>query len=84
MVLTDIYAPTKNYQGDQILILAELREQLLNFLDKIILGGDVNTCMDPSIDNKQGCIQESRSNYDRKYVIFQTSTSQYPVVHLAK
>ena len=40
VVLANIYAPTKNNEGDQILFLAELRQQLLNFLGKkIILGG---------------------------------------------
>ena len=33
-VLANIYAPTKNNQGDQILFLTELREQLLSFLGK--------------------------------------------------
>ena len=34
VVLANIYAPTKNNQGDQIQFLAELREQLLSFLGK--------------------------------------------------
>ena len=68
VVLANIYAPTKNNQGDQILFLAELREQLLSFLGKkIILGGDFNTYMDPLID-KQGGFQETQSNYARKLI----------------
>ena len=66
--MANLYATTKNNQGDQILFLAELREQLLNFLgEKNILGGDFNTCMDPSPDKKGG-FQETQNNYARKLI----------------
>ena len=43
VVLANIYAPTKNNQGDKILFLAELREPLLNFLGKKLYLGETLT-----------------------------------------
>ena len=54
-VLINFYAPTKNFEGEQVGYIDKLRSLLENKQDKnIILGGDFNTVLNPEIDKKGG------------------------------
>ena len=55
LIIINIYAPTKDQQELQLEFLSFVHDRLLEFSDKnILLGGDFNTCLDPTIDKKGG------------------------------
>jgi len=54
-VLVNIYAPTKDDINGQLKFFDFVTEKLSEYVDQnIIIGGDYNTCLDPSKD-KLGC-----------------------------
>jgi len=65
IVFINVYAPTKDKENEQIALLNFLHELLQDYIDKnIIIGGDFNVCLDPTIDKKGG-IHESMSVYSK-------------------
>ena len=61
--LLNVYAPTKDHTTDQNEFSSQLLEMLLKYSDKnIIVGGDLNTVLDPNIDKCGGKV-EKLSNY---------------------
>jgi hypothetical protein len=63
MTIGNIYAPTKDHEAEQITFIDYVRDSIFEFGDKnIVLGGDFNVCLNPSID-KCGGSNESKSAY---------------------
>jgi len=62
-VFVNIYAPTKDKKDQQDIFIAFLKEKLEVYIDSnIIIGGDFNTCLNPTID-KDGGLKENVSDY---------------------
>jgi len=54
-ILVNIYAPTKDKEGEQINFLTYIENILQDYSDRnIIIGGDLNTCLDPLCDKSGG------------------------------
>ena len=52
-VIVNVYTPTKNMPQEQMNFLSNLRDVLYNYSDKaLIIGGDFNACLDPTLDKK--------------------------------
>ena len=63
MVLANVYAPTKDHEDEQLLLLESIREQFLNFIDRnLVIAGDFNVCLDPNMD-KRGGLKIPKSKY---------------------
>ena len=61
-VMTNIYAPTKDHPTDQYAFFEFLADKLfLHCHENLIIGGDFNITLNPSIDKKEG---EQRLNLD--------------------
>lgn len=70
-ILVNFYAPTKNFEVDQIEYVDKLRSILENKLDcNIVLGGDFNTVLDPCIDKKGGAQFNTPLKYTQKLESF--------------
>ena len=53
LILINIYAPTKDNVKEQHLFFSKLKTLLDEYSDRnIIIGGDFNTCLNPSIDKR--------------------------------
>ena len=65
-VLVNLYAPTKDNPEEQKCFLSFVREHLYNFLDKKIIGGKLNTYMNPAIVKKEECVRKIQ-NFQQYY-----------------
>ena len=62
-IFVNIYAPTKNHVAEQCEFLANLKQTMEPFSgENVLVGGDFNTVLDPTIDKKGGR-QEPISQY---------------------
>ncbi len=69
-VLANVYAPTKNHDTDQCAFLNTFRFNMLDFLgENILIGGDFNITLNPSID-KSGGRKEGPSKYRDSLIEF--------------
>ena len=60
LVLANIYAPTKDSKQEQLSFLSYVHNVFINFMGKsIILGGDFNTYLNPSLDKAGGTKEET-------------------------
>ncbi len=68
LTLCNIYAPTKDKPQLQKQFLINLREILVEYVDKdILIGGDFNVCINPELDKKGGTV-EAQSDYSKDVV----------------
>ena len=66
IVLINLYCPTKDHLNAQKQFLETIKQHIENFSDKnIILAGDLNTYLNPTID-KQGGKSETQSSYSEQ------------------
>ena len=66
----NIYAPTKNYEKDQIQVLHDFHRDLLQCsLEHTIIGGDYNLCLDITLDKFSNMASGSDNSNFRKEVI---------------
>ena len=71
-ILINIYAPTKDKENEQIALLNDIKNVLVDYMDKIIIiGGDFNTCLNPDID-KSGGTKENVTKYSNQITEFNT------------
>ena len=55
IILLNVYAPTKDRPDQQMLFLDKMKKFIDDFLDRnILIGGDLNTYLDPKIDKTGG------------------------------
>ena len=55
IILLNVYAPTKDRPDQQMLFLDKMKQFIDDFLDRnILIGGDLNTYLDPKIDKTGG------------------------------
>ena len=53
-LLCNLYAPTQNYEPEQMAVLDEISEKLGEFeIDNLIVGGDFNEVSDPELDRRR-------------------------------
>lgn len=52
--LLNIYAPTKDKPSDQLEFFTKVKDYALDIADKLLIGGDFNTCLYPEIDKCGG------------------------------
>ena len=65
-ILINVYAPTKDKVGEQMVFVEKLAEYVEEFADKqIIWAGDFNTYLEPEKDKKGG-VKERPSEYSLK------------------
>ena len=70
IVFINCYFPTKDKQNDQLLTLRLLQEYLLPYADhSIVLGGDFNLTLDPSLDKQGGTSAFAESTKFRQEII---------------
>ena len=63
VIIINVYAPTKDKIASQNLFLNELKRKVDFYSDRnMIIGGDFNVCLDPSLDKKGGT-KETKSTY---------------------
>jgi len=68
--IANLYAPTKNYEKEQIKVLKEFNESLQECnLENVIIGGDFNLCLDPKLDKLCNTASSSDNPSFRKEVI---------------
>ena len=66
-LLVNFYAPTKNFEAEQVVYIDQLRILLEDQLDQnMILGGDFNTVLNPDIDKKGGSQYNTPLRYTDK------------------
>ena len=66
MVLVNIYAPRKENKNDQLAFIDTVGNTLSEYIDKnLVLGGDFNVCLEPSIDKSGGNILD-KTQYAEK------------------
>lgn len=66
IIMANVYAPTKDKVKDQIDFLQQLQAFLIDFQERnLLLGGDFNTCLDPTLDKKGGKF-EKVSDYGKQ------------------
>ena len=66
LTILNVYAPTKNYQNNQLRLLDNIQDLLMPFLGgNIILAGDFNTYLNPLLD-KQGGTTEDKSEFSKR------------------
>ena len=57
--VVNVYAPTKDKEVEQIRFIDFVLHTLENYgNDNLIIGGDLNTCLDPKIDKKGGIVEK--------------------------
>ena len=62
LVLTNVYAPTKDNLDAQNSFLENLKYLLEEYSDKpFVIGGDFNTYLDPNLDKKGGALEQISS-----------------------
>ena len=65
-VLCNVYAPTKDHPNDQLQFLQEVNDILSDYIHcNVILGGDFNTVLNPSLE-KQGGMVANISSYGKQ------------------
>lgn len=70
-LLVNFYAPTKNFESDQIACLECINSILSDRLhESIVMGGDFNTIFDPSLDKKGGSLANMPHNYTAQLLEF--------------
>lgn len=53
-LLANVYAPTQDHPGEQIQLIDLLEQTISNFeTQNIIIGGDINICLDPLMDRSR-------------------------------
>jgi len=68
VTFVNVYAPTKDKETEQLRFINFIQNNLAAYTDKnLIIGGDLNTCLNPSID-KCGGTKENTSNTAQKYI----------------
>ena len=60
IVLLNVYAPTRDKVNEQSTFINQLRNELDNFNDKVVIGGDFNLYLNPQLD-KDNSHSESQS-----------------------
>ena len=64
LILGNLYAPTQDKENDQLIVLNQLKEQLMPFSDEpILLGGDFNIALDPEKDRRGTNSQKHSTRY---------------------
>ena len=82
-VIVNVYAPTKDMPQEQMNFLSNLRDALYNYSDKaLIIGGDFNACLDPTLDKKGGKL-EKRSVYSEHILGLTEELSLIDIRYLA-
>ena len=57
--VVNLYAPTKDKEEEQIRFIDFVLHTLEDYSDSnLIIGGDLNTCLDPRIDKKGGTVEK--------------------------
>ena len=70
IIIVNLYAPTKDKLNAQNQFLESLKNKLECYRDKyIIIGGDVNVCLDPIKDEK-GDKKETMTEYSKNLQYF--------------
>ena len=70
IIIVNIYAPTKDKSKEQVDLFEKLEENLDEYTDKpIIIGGDMNVCLDPKLDSSNNQSNPSNSSIRLKMLL---------------
>ena len=71
IILINVYAPTKDKPNEQIEFLQTIKDKCSDITDKnIVIGGDLNTYLNPKLDKKGGIENNETTNFSKEVQAF--------------